>query len=62
MAKDNKKIIDKALIDLQISKTQLAKELDVSRVFLTNVINGKRKSNILLNRIFDYISNHKNKK
>ena len=62
MKKDTKKIIDKSLIDLQISKTQLAKELNVSRVFLTSVINGKRKSETLLNRIFEYISDHKNKK
>lgn len=57
-----KKIIDKHLIDLEISKTQLAKELGVSRVHLTNVINGKKKSPDLEKRIYDFILKEKEKR
>lgn len=56
--KFNKKEIDKILIDMNLSKKQLAKELNVSRVYLTNVINGKKPSKKLKNRILEYINNN----
>lgn len=56
--KFNKKEIDKILIDMNLSKKQFAKELNVSRVYLTNVINGKKPSKKLKNRILEYINNN----
>lgn len=56
--KFSKKEIDKILIDMNLSKKQLAKELNVSRVYLTNVINGKKPSKKLKNRILEYINNN----
>ena len=50
--KFNKKEIDKILIDMNLSKKQFAKELNVSRVYLTNVINGKKPSKKLNIRIY----------
>lgn len=55
----SKKQIDKFLIDYNLNKTKLAKELNVSRSFLTNVINGKRKSKILNAKIQNFIINKK---
>ena len=55
--KFNKKEIDKILIDMNLSKKLFAKELNVSRVYLTNVINGKKPSKKLKNRILEYIKN-----
>lgn len=57
----NKKNIDKILIDLGISKTELAKRLNVSRVHLTNVINGQKQSPLLEKRIKEYLIEEKNK-
>ena len=59
---NEKKVIDKDLIDLDISKTQLAKKLGVSRVHLTNVINGKKESPNLKKKIKDFIEKEKIKK
>ena len=56
--KFDKKEIDKILIDMNLSKKQFAKELNVSRVYLTNVINGKKPSKKLKNRILEYINNN----
>lgn len=53
----NKKEIDKKLIDLNLTKTHLAKQLGVSRGYLTNVINGKKDNKNIELRILNYINN-----
>lgn len=49
------KTVKKTLIDKDMSIAQLAKELDVSRPYLSNVINGALIYPELQRRICDYL-------
>lgn len=43
--------VKKALVDQDLTVTRLADELGVSRVYVSQVINGKSQSKVLENRI-----------
>lgn len=45
----------KALIDRNMSQAQLAKELGLSRPYVTSIINGKHNSDDTKQKICDYL-------